>query len=122
MRRDDAADGDDDVAGAELLELLDELRDERLVAARLGRDADHVHVVLDRLARDLLGRLEERADVDVEAEVGERGGDHLGAAVVAVLADLGDQHARPPAVLARRSARSRARSAFHSASSPKWPP
>ena len=80
-------------------QLLDELRHERLVAARLRRDADHVHVVLDRLARDLLGRLEERADVDVEAEVGERGGDHLGAAVVAVLADLGDQHARPAAVL-----------------------
>ena len=37
------------------------------------------------------------ADVDVEADVGERGGDHLGAAVVAVLAELGDQQARPAA-------------------------
>ena len=41
---------------------------------------------------------EQRADVDVEAEVGEGGGDHLLAAVVAVLAHLGDQDARPAAV------------------------
>src|SRR5690348_8392534 len=67
-RRDDAADGHDDVAGAEALELLHELGDERLVPARLGGHADDVHVVLDRLARNFLRRLEERADVDVEAE------------------------------------------------------
>ena len=54
-------------------------------------------VGLDGLAGDLLGRLEQRADVDVEAEVGERRGDHLLAAVVAVLAHLGDEDARPPA-------------------------
>src|SRR5438094_5016774 len=100
LGRDDAAARDHDVRGAEPRELLDELRHERLVAARLGGDADHVHVVLDRLARDLLGRLEEHAHVDVEAQVGEGGGDHLGAAVVAVLADLGDQHAGAPPVLA----------------------
>jgi hypothetical protein len=35
------------------------------------------------------GRLEQRPHVDVEAEVGERRGDHLGAAVVAILAELG---------------------------------
>src|SRR6266516_2959163 len=96
---DDAAAGDDDVPVAETLELLHELRHERLVAARLSRDADHVHVVLDRLARDLLRGLEEHAHVDVEAQVGEGGGDHLGAAVVPVLADLGDQHAGPPPVV-----------------------
>src|SRR5207237_325426 len=50
-------------------------------------------------ARGLRRGLEERADVDVEAEVGKRGGDHLGAAVVAVLADLGDQDAGPPPML-----------------------
>jgi hypothetical protein len=53
-----------------------------------------VHVVLDGLPRDLFRRLEERADVDVEAEVGERGRDDLRAAVVAVLADLRDEDAR----------------------------
>jgi hypothetical protein len=42
-------------------------------------------------------------DVDVEADVGEGGGDHLGAAVVAVLAHLGDQHARPAALSANAS-------------------
>ena len=38
------------------------------------------------------------ADIDVEAEIGEGGGDHLLAAVMAVLADLGDQQARAAAL------------------------
>src|SRR5262245_15266105 len=92
--RHDAADRHHDVAGAEALELLDDLRHERLVPARLGGDPDHVHVVLDRLAGDLLRGLEEHPDVDVEAEVGEGGRDHLGAAVVPVLAELRDQQPR----------------------------
>ena len=57
-------------------------------------DPDHVHVGLHGLPRHLGRGLEQRADVDVEAQVGERGGDHLLAAVVAVLAHLGDQDAR----------------------------
>ena len=44
------------------------------------------------------GRGEQRAHVDVEAHVGEGGDDHLLAAVVAVLAHLGDQDARAPAL------------------------
>ena len=66
------------------------------MAGGLARHADNVDVVLDRLARRLLGRLEQRADIDVEADIGEGGGDDLGAAVVAVLAQFDDQHARPP--------------------------
>ena len=69
------------------------------------RDADDVDVVVDRLLGRLAGRLEQGADVDVEAEVGEGGGDHLLAAVVAVLAHLGDQDARPPALGRRRTPR-----------------
>ena len=56
-----------------------------------------MHVVLDRLARGFRRRREQRADIDVEAEIGEGRGDHLLAAVVAVLADLGDQDARAAA-------------------------
>ena len=59
---------------------------------------DDVHVRLDGLAGHLGRGLEQRADVHVEAEVGEGGGDHLLAAVVAVLAHLGDQDARPAAL------------------------
>ena len=44
------------------------------------------------------GRREQRTDVDVEAEIREGRGDDLLAAVVAVLADLGDQDAGPPPV------------------------
>ena len=79
------------------------------MARGLAGHADDVHVVLDRVAGRFLGRLEQRADVDVEAEVGERGGDHLGAAVVAVLAHLHDEHARPAALGSRRTRRPRAR-------------
>ena len=66
-----------------------------------------------------LGRLEERPDVDVEAEIGKSRGDHLLAAVVAVLADLGDEDARRAAVVAlRSSATSAATSATASLRSP----
>ena len=100
LRRDHAADEDDDVAAALGLERLDDRRHQRHVAGGERRDADRVDVVLDRLAGAFLGGLEQRADVDVEAEVGEGAGDDLGAAVVAVLAELGDHHARPaPLVL-----------------------
>ena len=58
----------------------------------LAGNADHVDVVVHRVLRGLVGGLEQRAHVHVEADVGEGGGDHLGAAVVAVLAHLDDQH------------------------------
>ena len=58
-----------------------------------------MHVVLDRLPRRLFRRGEQRADVDVEAEIRESRSDHLLAAVVAVLADLGDENARPAAIV-----------------------
>ena len=53
-----------------------------------GVDADDVDVVVDRLLGDLLRGGEQRADVDVEAEVGEGRDDDLLPAVVAVLAHL----------------------------------
>ncbi len=61
-----------------------------------------MHVVVDGLARDLVGRLEHGPDVDVEAEVGERARHDLGAAVVPVLPELGHQDARvTPLTLAK---------------------
>ena len=45
-------------------------------------------------------RLEERADVDIEADVGEGSGDDLGAAIVTVLAHFGHQDARTAAFFA----------------------
>ena len=105
LRRDDAADDDQDVLAAELPQFRDHLGDERLVAARQGRDAEHVHVVLHGHARRLARRLEQRPDVDVEAEIGKRRGDDLRAAVVAVLAQLGHEDARTPPLVRRRTAR-----------------
>src|SRR5579862_5589159 len=63
--RNDPADGDHNVVGAEAFEFLDELWYQGLVSAGLRRDADHVHVVLDGLAGNLFGSLKQRADIDI---------------------------------------------------------
>nr|GFC69544.1 methylmalonyl-CoA mutase, mitochondrial [Tanacetum cinerariifolium] len=78
-------------------QLLDELRQQRVVAGGEAAYAYHVHVVVYGLAGYLGGGLEERREVHVEAHVGEAGGDDFGAAVVAVLAHFGDEHARAAA-------------------------
>ena len=60
--------------------------------ARQDRQADHVDVLLERGRRDHLGRLAEARVDDLEALVAQAAGEHLGAAIVAVEARLGDQH------------------------------
>ncbi len=92
--RDHAADHDHHVVGAEVGQRLLQRGDQRQVTGGQRVHADDVHVGVDRLLGDLLRRGEQRADVDVEAHVGEGGDDDLLAAVVAVLAHLGDQDAR----------------------------
>ena len=62
------------------------------------RCPDDMDVGLDRLASDLTGGLEERADIDIESEIGKGGGDHLLAAVVAVLPHLRDENSRTASV------------------------
>ena len=63
------------------------------------RYAEHMHVVFDRLTRSLGRRLEERTHVHVETAVGVTRSYHLGAAVVSVLAHLGDHDTRLTALL-----------------------
>jgi hypothetical protein len=91
LRRDHAADHDHDVLAALLGEFGLELRHQREMACRQRRHADDVDVVLDGLSAASSGVCEQRPDIDVEAEIGEGRGDHLLAAVVAVLAHLGDR-------------------------------
>ena len=79
LRGDDAA-AHDHRLGALVAEDVDELRHEGEVRRRLRADAHHVHVGVHRLQRHLLWGGEERADVDVEAQVRKGGGDHVGAA------------------------------------------
>src|SRR5690554_2407019 len=74
-----------------------QLGDEREMPRRERARADDVHIIFDRLARRLIGRLKERADVDVEAEIGEGRRDHLLAAIVPILPHLCDKDARTPA-------------------------
>src|SRR6516225_2483469 len=58
-------------------------------------DAENMNIVFDGHACNLFGSLKQRAEVHVEAQIRESGGDHLGAPVVAILTDLCDQEARP---------------------------
>src|SRR3954471_4541140 len=61
-------------------------------------DTENVHIVFDRLSRRFLGGGEQGPDIDVKADVGKSGGDHLLSAIVPVLSDLGDENAWPPAL------------------------
>ncbi len=97
LRRHHAADHDHDVGTAKLFELGFELGHQRQMGRRQRGDADDVDVVLDRLARGFGRCCKQGADIDVEAEIGEGRGDHFLTAIMAVLADLGDQDARPAA-------------------------
>ena len=66
------------------------------MSAGQARHAQHVNVVLHRHARRLARSLEQRSDIHIEPHIGERRGDHLGAAIMAVLPHLCHQNARPP--------------------------
>ena len=94
----DAADHHENVRAAERLERVHERRNEREMTCGQRTDTDHVHVVLDRLARDLVGRLKERPHVHVEAQVREGSGHDFLTAIVPVLPHLHDQDARTTAL------------------------
>ena len=98
LRGNHASHGDHDVGTTQLLELGDDLRHEGLVTCSQRTHAQDVDVVLDGLLGRLGGRLEQRTHVDVEADVGIAGGNHLGATVVAVLTHLGDHDTRTTAL------------------------
>ena len=89
---DDPADRDQDVVQPLLLELAADLGHERHVRARQDRQADDVHVLLERCRDDHVGRLAEARVDDLEALVTQAAREDLRAAVVAVEARLGDQH------------------------------
>src|SRR5262249_23360660 len=76
---------------------------QRHVSARQDAEADDVHVLLDGLLHDLLGRTLEPGVDDLHAGVAQRLRHHLGAAVVAVEPGLGDEdlHAATSSVTRR---------------------
>ena len=76
-----------------LAQQLDDPREQGHVGAGQDRQADRVGVLLDRRLDDLLGRLVQAGVDDLHAGVAQRAGDHLGPAVVAVQARLGDDDA-----------------------------
>jgi len=91
--RDDAADEDGDVVHAFFMKEFHELRAEGIVGAGEDGEADDVDVFLGGGGGDHLGGLAKASVDDLHAGVAEGAGDDLGAAVVAVEAGLGNQHA-----------------------------
>ena len=73
------------------------------MAGRERRDADDMDALGRRQRRDFLRRREQRTNLDLEAKVGEGRGDDLLPAVVAVLAHLGDENARPAPSLSAKA-------------------
>ena len=68
------------------------------------------------LSRHLGGRLEQRANVNVVAKIRKARSNDLGAAVVAVLTHLGDQHARATTLLQEAGGKKRDKSGSGSGS------
>src|SRR3984957_8545212 len=91
LGRDDPADHHHDVTAPLVREGGLEVGHEGQVTGGERVDADDMDVGPDGLAGHLAGSLEQRPHVHVEAEVSERAGDDLLAAVMAVLAHLGDE-------------------------------
>ena len=63
---------------------------------RLTGYANHMDIAFDRLPGRFLGGLEQGADIHIEADIGERGGDDFGTTIMPVLAHFNHQHTRPP--------------------------
>ena len=73
LRGNHAADEDHNVFAPESLQFGDHVGDQRFVAAGEAGDTEHVDVVLGGHTGGLPGSLEERADIYIEAEIGEGG-------------------------------------------------
>src|SRR5215831_3654070 len=89
----DAADDDAHVAEPGVAERGHQLGHDEMVGGE-RRDADDVDVLLERELDDRGNALPRRRVDHLHAGVAARGGDDAAAAVVAVEADLGDEHAR----------------------------
>ena len=96
LRRDRAADDDEDITRVVLAETLYDPRHQRHVRARENRDPDRVRVLLDRGLDDLLRRLVEARVDDLHAGVAQRPRDDLRSPIVPVQPGLRDHDPNRP--------------------------
>src|SRR5687767_76886 len=90
---DDAADDDEHVVQALLMQELHDARTDMHVRSGQDRQPDHVGILLQRRTHYLLRRLPEARVNHLHAGVSKRTGNHLGPTVVAIEAWLGDNDA-----------------------------
>ena len=75
-------------------ERLFECWNKGVVSSRQATCTNYMHIIIDRLSCDLLRSLEQATNIDVEAQVSEPARDYFSAAIVTILAHLGDKDAR----------------------------
>ena len=78
-------------------ECLNQLWRKGHVTCGLRGDSNDMNIIVDGVLRRLFRRLEQRADIHIEADIGESCGDNYRAAIMAILAHFHHQHPRAAA-------------------------
>src|SRR5690606_307287 len=99
MRRNNASGHHQDVVPPEVGKRFYQFRQQGFVASCEAGHTHDVNVVLNSLSRHFLRCLEQRADVDIETDIGKACSDHASATIVAILSDFGDEYARTTSFL-----------------------
>src|SRR5258706_7836169 len=99
VRWNDATDHDQDIRASLRGQFMFQLRNKRQMTCCEGRYTDNVDIVLHGLPSHFGGGCEKRADIDVEAQIGECRGDDLLPTIVSILADFCDKDARAASII-----------------------
>ena len=91
LRGDDAAGDHFDVTAARIAQAPDQFGDQRFVARREAARADDVCAAFQRQHHGFLGRLEQRARVDIKAHIAKGRRDDIRPAIMPVLTHFGDE-------------------------------
>src|SRR4051812_41071157 len=88
LRRNHAANDNQNVLPAEILQLGNYFRYQSLMSACKCRDSEYMDIILRGHPGHFTRSLKQRTDIDIEADIGERRCNHPGAAIMSVLAHL----------------------------------
>mmetsp|Transcript_28252 Transcript_28252/g.47989 ORF Transcript_28252/g.47989 Transcript_28252/m.47989 type:complete len:708 (+) Transcript_28252:1254-3377(+) len=97
--RDDTTSNHHNIRGILLLELLNQLRHQSLVACCLGADPNHMNIRFNGMPGHLTRGLEQWPHIHIKPHVSESGGHNLGASVMAILTHLANEDTRAAPIL-----------------------